>query len=558
LRAALDGIGLGVMTFDTSLSILFTNSGLAPVLGIAPEAITRAGTVPVLLESSRVLDRAAVQAAHEACLSAVASDEADRHLTLTVAGPAAASCLTFHVRRLRDGHWMALVEEAATPLAAEPGAAEQAMLDPLTGLPNRLLFHTRTVAALSDKTAAADHVVILVDLDRFKTVNDTLGHPIGDGLLKLVAKRLRGMLRSQDLVSRLGGDEFALLLVPTPDRRDIGALAKRIIDMLGRPYLVDGHLVNIGASAGIARSPGDGRTPDELLRTADLALYAAKTAGRGRYEFYEAAMNDRAVARRDMEIDLRRALAMREFELFYQPQVNLDTDTVVGFEALLRWRNPKRGLVAPSDFIPLAEEIGLIGMLGEWVIREACREAMRWPDSISVAVNVSAHQFEDSARLIQAVSQALATTGLPGARLELEITESVLLRNERQVLAALHALRAMNVRIAMDDFGTGYSSLSQLQSFPFDKIKIDRSFVQNTDDIAGQKAIIRAITALGTSLGMTTIAEGVETQDQLARIRSEGCQSVQGYLFSRPVPVEQIDAFIEGFASRPRHANSLT
>ena len=261
-------------------------------------------------------------------------------------------------------------------------------------------------------------------------------------------------------------------------------------------------------------------------------------------------MDERALARRVLEIDLRKALALREFELHYQPQIDLELNAVVGFEALVRWRHPERGLVSPADFIPLAEQIGLIVPLGDWVLREACRQAVHWPDEVSVAVNVSPFQFEDTARLIEVVGQALESSGLPGRRLEIEITESVLLRNEQAVLSALHRLREMDVRVAMDDFGTGYSSLSQLHSFPFDKIKIDRSFVKDRSDVNGQNAIIRAITALGVSLGMSTIAEGVETSDQLARIRTEGCTSVQGYLFSRPVPVEEVAALIAGFAGR--------
>jgi len=261
-------------------------------------------------------------------------------------------------------------------------------------------------------------------------------------------------------------------------------------------------------------------------------------------------MDTRALARRALEIDLRKALALGEFELHYQPQIDLESEAVEGFEALVRWRHPERGLVSPADFIPLAEEIGLIVPLGDWVMREACVEAARWPAGISVAVNVSPYQFEDSSRLVDVVAKALSWSGLPGHRLEIEITESVLLRSEKTVLAALHRLREMGVRVAMDDFGTGYSSLSQLHSFPFDKIKIDRSFVKDSTDTAGQNAIIRAITALGVSLGMATIAEGVETPDQLARIRAEGCMSVQGYLFSRPVPVEQVSRLIAEFAAR--------
>jgi diguanylate cyclase (GGDEF)-like protein len=392
--------------------------------------------------------------------------------------------------------------------------------------------------------------VMLVDLDRFKAVNDTLGHPIGDGLLRLVSKRLRAVLRPRDELARLGGDEFALLVSPAPDQGSLIQLATRIVDVLGRPYLIDGHLVNIGASVGVALAPRDGREHSQLLRSADLALYQAKKAGRGTFSVFEPDLDTRALARRSLEIDLRKALALREFELYYQPQVDLDTDQVVGFEALLRWRHPERGMVPPADFIPLAEELGLIVPIGEWVMREACRAATDWPSGLSVAVNVSPHQFADPTRLVTMVANSLAASGLLGSRLEIEITESALLGNEEAVLAVLHRLRSMDVRIAMDDFGTGYSSLSQLHSFPFNKIKIDRSFVTDREDVAGQNAIIRAITGLGTSLGMTTIAEGVETADQLARIRAEGCTSVQGYLMSRPVPEGQINALVAELASR--------
>jgi diguanylate cyclase (GGDEF)-like protein len=310
---------------------------------------------------------------------------------------------------------------------AEASAIEAAMHDPLTSLPNRELFHRRVVTALTeaaqDGETAPDETgsaVLLIDLDRFKAVNDTLGHPIGDALLRLVAKRLRSVLRPCDVVARLGGDEFALLVPPIPEPVNLAQLAKRIVDVLGRPYLIDGHLVNIGASVGVAFAPRDGREHSQLLRNADLALYHAKESGRSTFSFFELHMDVRALARRSLEIDLRRALALREFELHYQPQVDLEADAIVGFEALLRWRHPERGLVSPADFVPLAEEIGLIVPLGEWVLREACHEAVRWPKEMSVAVNVSPHQFADPARLVDLVAKSLASSGLPGNRLEVE------------------------------------------------------------------------------------------------------------------------------------------
>ncbi len=572
LRAALNGMGVGLLTFSETLEILFANDRLAATLEIRPVVVDRAVSLLDVLEGSAVLTPAAIQRVHEACLAAVATSGEHRSTIPALSGPAP-RFFALQVAPLDDGHWMACFEEVTARQTAEASAIEAAMHDPLTGLPNRELFHRRLVTALLDAAPngngdgaqnnirndagnetgqdEAGPAALLIDLDRFKAVNDTLGHPIGDALLRLVAKRLRSVLRPCDVVARLGGDEFALLVPPIPEPVNLAQLAKRIVDVLGRPYLIDGHLVNIGASIGVALAPRDGREHGQLLRSADLALYHAKESGRSTWSFFEPHMDARALARRSLEIDLRKALALREFELHYQPQVDLETNAIVGFEALLRWRHPERGLVSPAEFIPLAEEIGLIVPLGEWVLREACHQAARWPDGMSVAVNVSPHQFADTARLVSLVASSLASSGLPGRRLEIEITESVLLRHEQAVLAALHRLRAMDVRVAMDDFGTGYSSLSQLHSFPFDKIKIDRSFVKDRDDAAGQAAIIRAITALGVSLGMSTIAEGVETSDQLARIRAEGCMAVQGYLFSQPVPVDQIDRLIAEFARRP-------
>ncbi len=570
LHAALHGLPLGLLTFDRTLEVVFANTALAETLEVRPAAMEHAVTVLDLLEDSAALDETAVQRLHAIFLAAIDDTAAHRSTFSVPAGPAP-RIFALHVAPLGDGHWMATVEEVTAWHVARTNAIELAMRDPLTDLPNRQLFVERVTARLAELALAelvpgdavdgeaAQHAtnsaVLLIDLDRFKAVNDTLGHPIGDALLRLVGKRLHSVLRDQDVVARLGGDEFALLISPAagPDR--MAQLAKRIVDVLGRPYLIEGHLVNVGASVGVALAPQDGATHDLLLRNADLALYHAKKSGRSTFSLFEREMDTRALARRTLEIDLRKALSLGEFELHYQPQIDLESDSVVGFEALLRWRHPEHGLVSPVDFIPVAEEIGLIVPLGEWVLREACREAMHWPEGVSVAVNVSPHQFEDTTRLVAVIARSLAASGLPGARLEIEITESVLLRNEGAVLAALHQVRAMGIRVAMDDFGTGYSSLSQLHSFPFDKIKIDRSFVKDRGDTTGQNAIIRAITALGVSLGMSTIAEGVETSEQLDRIRTEGCTSVQGYLYSRPVPVEEISELIAKFA---RHGSKAS
>ena len=447
------------------------------------------------------------------------------------------------------GSWVVTLEDVSTRKASEARADAMARLDPLTGLPNRLLRRERLAEALARLARTGEAcALLLIDLDRFKPVNDTLGHPIGDALLEKVADRLRSTVRPTDTVARIGGDEFVILQAGAHDAAGTQALARRIVDLIGRTYMVEGHLLTIGASVGVALAPADGADADRLLKNADLALYRAKLDGRGTYRFFEPEMDARMQARRKLELDMRQALARREFQLHYQPQLQLESEKLIGCEALIRWRHPDRGLVSPLDFIPLAEEIGLIVPIGEWVIRQACRDAMTWPAHMSVAVNVSPAQFK-SDRLVETIISALATSGLPARRLEVEITEGVLLQENEKTLQTLHRLRELGVRVSMDDFGTGYSSLSYLRSFPFDKIKIDRSFVKDLATKPDGEAIIRAIAGLGKSLGMTTVAEGVETPEQMQRIRLEGCTDVQGYLISRPVPTEDL---LPVFAAYPK------
>jgi diguanylate cyclase (GGDEF)-like protein len=400
-----------------------------------------------------------------------------------------------------------------------------------------MLFRETIEAALARVARGQRIAVHCLDLDYFKGVNDTLGHPIGDALLRTVTERLLGCVREHDTISRLGGDEFAIIQI-AHSQADAAALARRIVETISQPYELDAHHVVIGASIGIAVAPDDGREPDELLKHADLALYRAKADGRGRYSFFEPGMDALMQVRRRLELGLRKALAEGEFELFYQPLINLETNDIGVFEALLRWHHPERGLVAPGEFIPVLEEMGLIVRVGEWILEQACRQAMAWPSSVKVAVNLSSLQF-NSPNLVGAVARALTDAGLAASRLELEITESVLLRDDKGTLATLHRLKDLGVKIVMDDFGTGYSSLSYLRSFPFDKIKIDRSFVHDLPEREDSLAIVRAVTSLGESLHMTTTAEGVETADQLARLRAEGCTEVQGYLFSPAVPASE-------------------
>jgi diguanylate cyclase (GGDEF)-like protein len=422
--------------------------------------------------------------------------------------------------------------------------------DSLTGLGNRLLFKEQLEEALRDVSVASHPLAVLfLDLDGFKAVNDTLGHSIGDLLLKSVATKLRDILPRTDRIARLGGDEFAILQISAAQPGSSIALAEKIIEVVGQPNSIDGHDVTVGASVGIAVArPGDMNT-ENFLKSADLAMYSAKSDGRGTYRMFDPEMDAIVQARRLLERDMRTALAQDGFRLFYQPLVNLQTKKVTAFEALMRWQHPERGMVPPSDFIPVAEEMGLIVQLGEWALRQACAEATEWPDGICVSVNLSPLQFSKG-NLVSSVMSALASAGLPASRLELEITESVLLEKSDRNITILNQLRDLGVRISMDDFGTGYSSIGYLRSFPFDKIKIDQSFVRDLLVDEGSLAIVRAIAGLGVSFGMITTAEGVETEEQMRCLNLEGCIEVQGYLYSRPVPADEIVGVLASLDNR--------
>jgi diguanylate cyclase (GGDEF)-like protein len=412
--------------------------------------------------------------------------------------------------------------------------------DALTGLANRQALRRALDDALVSAVRRKHRCsMFLLDLDRFKAVNDTLGHPAGDTLLRLVALRLRDVIGKAGQVGRLGGDEFEIVLPTMSDKTDLSKLAQAIIDSLSRPYTINGTAVSIGASVGIVTSDYDDRTSDDLMRDADLALYAAKAAGKGCCRFFEPEMHEAARQRQLMESDLRIALEKGQLRLVYQPCVDALTEAVTGFEALIRWDHPEHGPVSPVEFIPLAEEIGLIDEIGEWVLRTACAEAAKWPQQITVAVNLSPVQFKSPA-LPTIVRMVLSDTRLPAKRLELEITEGVFLSNDDHVHDMIASLKAIGLKLALDDFGTGYSSLSYLQRVPFDKIKIDRSFVTGaTDPESRNAALIRAMVGLASDLKMQTTAEGVETQDELALVRTLGCSLVQGYIFGKPMPPDE-------------------
>jgi diguanylate cyclase (GGDEF)-like protein len=446
-------------------------------------------------------------------------------------------------RPMAQGGWVAIYEDITERHKAQERISHMARHDALTGLPNRVLFRERMAEGLARVEAGEEAMAVLcLDLDQFKAVNDTLGHPVGDRLLSAVAERLICVIGPDDCIARLGGDEFAILQSGSQPPAAT-ALARRIVEVLAQPIIIDDHEINTGASIGIAVAPTDGTAADHLIKCADLALYRAKADGRSRFRFFETDMDTRLREKRALEIDLRKALTAGEFELAYQPQIRSSDGELTGMEALLRWNHAARGNVPPAEFIPLAEETGLIVPLGEWVLRRACAEAASWPRPIRIAVNLSPAQFK-SRGLVATVTGALAAAGLAPTRLELEITEAALLQDDDLTLAMLHQLRALGVRISMDDFGTGYSSLSYLRSFPFDKIKIDRSFIADLDRGRDSAAIIRAVAGLGASLGIETTAEGVETVEQFERVRRDGCTEIQGYYFSPPRPAAEVFALV--------------
>jgi diguanylate cyclase (GGDEF)-like protein len=452
-------------------------------------------------------------------------------------------------QRMPGGGWVATHEDVTERRQAEIKIAHMARHDALTDLPNRLLLRERLSAALPHVEHGQWLALLYIDLDQFKNVNDTLGHPAGDELLRVVADRLRGCVHEADTISRVGGDEFCIIQAGIRDAADAERLARRVAEAIRQPCDIHGHMVMVDSSIGIAFAPADGTDANELLKNADMALYGAKADGRGVYRFFEPTMDARMKDRRVLELALRKAFDNREFELYYQPVFNLERGEVRCCEALLRWRHPERGMVSPVEFIPVAEEIGLIVALGEWVIRQACAEAASWPGDVCVAVNLSPTQLL-SKGLVPAILNALASSRLPAQRLELEITEAVLMQNSEVTLRTLHQLRSLGIRISMDDFGTGYSSLSYLRSFPFDKLKIDRCFISGLGEKSESDAIVQAVTGLADSLRMTTTAEGVETKEQLDVVRRLGCTDVQGFFYSPPVPASELPKLFAEQAGR--------
>jgi diguanylate cyclase (GGDEF)-like protein len=537
LDAALTHMSQGLCLYNSEARLQVANRRFCEIFDISPELVVPGMTMEDVLGLSVAADNHGDQTVAD--LLAERERSMAQHEGNYLQHLSDGRIIAIAQRPTSDGGWLVTCEDVTEQQRAESQIAFMARHDALTRLPNRTLLAERIELAVAQVGRGSGFAVFCLDLDNFKQVNDTLGHPVGDELLCAVADRLNACVREVDTVARLGGDEFAVIQCGVQGGEEAERLARRIVECVGAPYELNGHRVVVGCSVGISMSPVDGSTGEKLLKNADVALYRAKMEGRGTWRFFEPAMDASLQRRRAIELDLREAMAKDEFSLYYQPLYDLHLDRICGFEALLRWHHPKRGMVAPDQFIPIAEEIGLIGPLGEWVLNRACEQAVTWPSEMKLAVNVSAVQFRDP-DFIDVVVNGLAASKLSPRRLELEITESVFLANSSETLATLHKLKALGLRIALDDFGTGYSSLSYLRSFPFDKLKIDKSFVGDATAAHGSKSIVRAVISLGRSLGMTTIAEGIETVEQLDYMRAEGCNEAQGFLFSHPVPVTEI------------------
>jgi diguanylate cyclase (GGDEF)-like protein len=548
LQATLANISQGVSLYDSQARLVLSNRRYAEIYRLDPERIVPGMSFAelVALRVSQNTGPMEPAALHVAAVAAAPPDGEDRRVSAQLRDGRTVATVQ---RRMPGGGWVATHEDITERRRDEARLAFLARHDVLTGLPNRAVFGELIERALPEAARGSIFAVLFLDLDRFKAVNDTLGHRAGDTLLKQVAGRLRAAVREIDTIARFGGDEFVILQPLIEQPAGAMRLAERIIDRVCEPYMLDGTQVSIGVSIGIAMAPGDGTTAEVLLKNADLALYLATAEGRGTFRFFEPEMDARLARRHDIERDLRAALAEGGLELQYQPIITLQSGAVREFEALLRWSHAVHGPLPPSEFIPIAEECGLILPLGEWVLRRACRQAVSWPEPVRVSVNLSPLQFRDGG-LVELVAGVLESTGLAAARLELEITETVLLTGSESNVATLHGLRRLGVTIAMDDFGVGYSSLSYLHRFPFDRVKIDGSFVANMMQRREARCIVRAIIGLCEDLGVRTTAEGVETSQQLEVLREERVSEVQGYYFSKALPAGEVPAYLENGALR--------
>jgi diguanylate cyclase (GGDEF)-like protein len=536
---ALNNMPHGLCMFDADGRLAVMNHRFNEMMHLDEDLVSRGLTAADIVAAS-VSAGSISTASGDMVIAEIGNSEA-RDIITTDPDLARGRSLSWTFQPMAGGGAVVLLEDVTERRNAEARISHLARYDELTALPNRLNFRDEIARLLGVPHDAVQlSALLFVDLDQFKQVNDTLGHPCGDELLCAVADRLRNMLRPEDFVARFGGDEFVVFQQNIKSNEDAAGLARRIVDHLSERYQIGNHLVEIGASVGIAMtSTAGGTSADTLLKNADMALYRAKADGRGTYCFFREEMAQTVEARRILELDLRKALANEEFELFYQPLVNLKTGRISTCEALLRWNHPVRGTVSPIDIIPVAEDMGLIVDLGRWILRKACMEAMKWPEGVSVAVNFSPQQFHQR-DVLSEVRYALEVSGLPAHRLEIEITESSLLRNTQMTHDVLSQLRAIGVRISLDDFGTGYSSLSYLHNFPLQKVKIDRSFLEGIDTDR-PLTLLRGVARLSADLGMSVVVEGIETNEQLELISADGTVTeAQGYLFSRPVPAVRV------------------
>ncbi|WFU20311.1 EAL domain-containing protein [Bradyrhizobium sp. CB3481] len=552
LDTAVNNMTQGLLLFDSKQRLIICNKRYLEMYGLSADVVKPGCTFREVIAHRK--ETGSFVGDIDQYLNEVLRDIAHRNV-MVISTPDGRSIQIVN-EPVADGGWLATHEDITERRRAEERITHLAHYDALTELPNRTLFHERLKRELSHLAPGRQLAVLYIDIDEFKSVNDSLGHMIGDELLKSVAASLAACARKSDFVARLGGDEFAIVQTGIEDTDDVMMLVSRIFEAIRSPYQCLGHQVTTDASIGIALAPQDGTDIDQILKNADLAMYAAKAAGRRTYRFFEADMEAEVRARRSLEMDLRRALIDGGFEVYYQPCLGLQTNAITGCEALVRWRHPQRGMISPAEFIPLAEDTGLINQLGEWVLTTACKEAAGWPGNVRLAVNVSPIQFR-SGTLALKVMAALAESGLAAGRLELEITEAVLIRDDEAALAVLHDLRAIGVRIALDDFGTGYSSLSYLQRFPFDKIKIDRCFISDIAEPEGSSCIVQAVVNIAAERHMTTTAEGVETEQQRELLRELGCSEMQGYLFSPPKPAADIRPMLSKYLPHPEAAPTV-
>ena len=545
LEAAVNNMPLGLSMFDAQHRLLVCNRRYVEMYDLPPELTLRGTPYCALWEH-----REKKGALH---YPAEGSREPDfnRPGSMTIEF---GSEKTYSVARqpLKGGGWVALHEDITLRRRQEQEITHLARHDPLTNLANRALFREQLQQALLRLGRGQGFAVLCLDLDRFKPVNDTLGHPVGDALLRQVSERLLSCVRQGDLVARLGGDEFAIIQANVRDSDSSEKLAVRVVEAVGKPYVINGHHIEISTSMGIVLAPRDGSDADLLMNNADLALYRTKADGRNGYSFFKSEMNEHVLVRRSLEADLRRALEEDGLSLWYQPAVCLKRGTVTGLEALLRWTHPERGTIAPAEFIALAEESGLMGEVGDWALRRACMQAARWSSPARVAINLSPLQIKRN--LTEVVLQALADSGLAPSRLELEITEVVLMQDSHNTLAMLHQLRQLGVRIVMDNFGRGYCSVSYLRSFPFDKVKVDRALIAGMDRSAPTRAVIAGIVGMGNGLRMSTVAEGIENFAQLQTIRGFGCSEAQGYFFSPAVAGSEVERLLGDTFEQARDA----